>query len=136
MVAVSALGVLGWGPPETLAAGRVPEDPAKLGAENLFLAYFSCFGPEITCGAPGVGVIVTVRARFGLAAPYASMDGTSMASPSSCGALAALLPASAEYRAMPRDETRAQMPRSILHHHCRAIGLKAEFQGRGAPDLR
>jgi hypothetical protein len=52
------------------------------------------------------------------------------------GALAALLPTSAEYRAMPRDEMRAQMARSILHHHCRAMGLKAEFQGRGVPDLR
>jgi subtilisin len=135
-VAVSALGLLGWGPAGTLAAGRVPEDAAKFGVENLYLANFSCFGPEITCGAPGVGIISTVPARFSLVAPYASMDGTSMASPSACGALAALLAVNADYRALPRDETRAQMARMLIQQHCRDIGLQAEFQGKGVADLQ
>ncbi|MGI8685035.1 MAG: S8 family serine peptidase [Acidimicrobiales bacterium] len=132
-VAVSALGLEGWGPPGSLASIRLPEDPARFGNDNLYLANFSCFGPEIDCAAPGVGIIATVPERFGLEAPYAAMDGTSMASPAACGLLAAVLSASPDYLDLPRDLTRTDKARQLLRQVSRDIGLAARFQGRGVP---
>lgn len=133
-VAISALGQLGWAPEGTLAAGKLPEEPDMYGDDGLYLANFSCYGPEVGATAPGVGFISTVPARYGLSTPYAAMDGTSMASPAACGALAILLSQDADYRAMPRDETRAEMARIILRRRCRDIGLDSDYQGRGVPD--
>ena len=132
-VAISALGVEGWGPDGSLAATRMPQFPEMFGDENLFLANFSCFGPEITAAAPGAGIISTVPERFGLKSPYAVMSGTSMSSPLACGALAAMLSISTNYKKLPRDETRAAMARKILRDSCRDIGLDSDFQGRGVP---
>ncbi|HJQ59221.1 MAG TPA: S8 family serine peptidase [Vineibacter sp.] len=132
-VAVSAMGLSGWGPPGSLPAGRLPQDADRFGIDNLFLANFSCFGPEIDCGAPGVGILATVPERFGLKAPYASMDGTSMASPLACGLLAALLSSDAAYKARPRDQSRAEHARRVLRERSRDIGLKQIYQGRGIP---
>ncbi len=132
-VAVSALGLLGWGPSGTVAASRLPEDAMKFGSDKLYLANFSCFGPEVTCAAPGVGIIATVPARHGLEAPYAAMGGTSMASPAAVGALTRLLAPNKEYQAMDRDRTRAEAARSILVRACSDIDLAPEFQGAGLP---
>lgn len=132
-VAVSALGREGWGPAGSLASIRLPDDPARFGHDNLYLANFSCFGPEIDCTAPGVGIIATVPERFGLVAPYAAMDGTSMASPAACGVLAAVLASSSDYLGLPRDLTRSGKARSQLRQVCRDIGLAPRFQGRGLP---
>ena len=132
-VAVSALGLEGWGPPGSLASIRLPQQADRFGNDNLYLANFSCFGPEIDCAAPGVGIISTVPERFGLVAPYASMDGTSMASPAACGLLAAVLSASPDYRNLPRDLTRSEKARALLRQVSRDIGLAARYQGRGVP---
>jgi subtilisin family serine protease len=134
-VAVSAIGLDGWGPPGTLASTRLPEEPEKFGHDHFYLANFSCFGDEISCSAPGVGILSTVPERFGLAAPYAAMDGTSMASPAACGAMAVILSGSAEYKQLPRDRTRAEMARRLLASACRDIGLAPRFQGRGMPQV-
>ena len=61
------------------------------------------------------------------------MDGTSMASPAACGALAAILAADPDYLAMPRDTVRAERARQILRSGCRDIGLIAAYEGRGLP---
>jgi subtilisin family serine protease len=114
----------------------VPEQEDKFGQEGLYLANFSCFGSEITCAAPGVGIISTVPAGDELAAPYASMCGTSMASPAACAAVAVLLSQDPDYPRMPRDETRAEMARNILRRNCRDIGLDPHYQGSGVPDAR
>lgn len=132
-VAVSALGLEGWGPPGSLASIRLPQEADRFGDDNLYLANFSCFGLEIDCAAPGVGIIATVPERFGLVAPYAPMDGTSMASPAACGLLAAVLSASTDYRTLPRDLTRAEKARSLLRQVSRDIGLAPRYQGRGVP---
>jgi subtilisin len=132
-VAVSALGLSGWGPPGSLSSTRLPQQRDRFGAESLYLANFSCFGPEIDCAGPGVGIIASVPERFGLAAPYAAMDGTSMASPAACAMLAARLGASPEYLALPRDITRANQARALLRQACRDIGLGALYQGSGVP---
>lgn len=134
-VAVSAIGRKNTAPAGTLSAGRVPTDPAKIAGGNLFLANFSSFGAEITCTAPGVGIISTVPERFGLTTPYAAMDGTSMASPAACGALAALLSRSAAYQALT-GTARAEEARAILAANCQSIGLAAGFQGRGIPRVQ
>ncbi len=132
-VAVSALGQQGWGVPGSLASLRYPSEQSKYGREQLYLANFSCFGPEIDCAAPGVGIIATVPERFGLAAPYGVMDGTSMASPVTCGTLAAALSGSTEYLDLPRDSSRAAQARAILEGGCKDIGLDPKYQGRGVP---
>ena len=137
-VAVSALGAEGRAPPGTLSASRLPGAPGRFGDDGLYLASFSCFGPEIGCAAPGVGIVSTVPARpgsAGPAAPYAAMDGTSMASPLACGALAAILAGSGTYRAMPRGAARAALARRLLRTRCRDIGLDPVFQGRGVPSV-
>lgn len=134
-IAVSALGLLGFAPPGTLSSTRLPQDSGRFGDEGLFLANFSCFGSEVDCSGPGVAVIATVPERFGLVAPYAGMDGTSMASPSVGASLAVLLSASQEYRNLPRDITRARMARRILRRSCRDIDLAPIFQGRGVPTM-
>jgi len=135
-VAVAALGRLGWGPPGTMPTFRLPQEAEKFAAAGLFLANFSCFGPELDCGGPGAGIISTVPARHGLTAPYASMGGTSMASPAVCGALAAILSTHGVYKTLPRDSTRASLARSVLRQRCRDIDLAKEYQGFGLPSLR
>jgi hypothetical protein len=132
-VAVSALGLEGWGPDGTLASTRQPLEIGKFGSDRMFLANFSCFGPEIDCCAPGVGIISTVPERHGLITPYSSMDGTSMASPAACGALAAILSAAPDYQNLPRDVSRAERARALLKANCQDVGMEARFQGRGIP---
>jgi subtilisin family serine protease len=136
-VAVSALGRLGWGPPGTMAATRLPQDPGRFGSESLYLANFSCFGPEVTCAGPGVGIISTLPAPAGIGAdepgPYGAMDGTSMASPAVVGLLARLLAGNERYQSLPGDQSRAEMARAILVQACHSVDLAPAFQGSGLP---
>ena len=48
-VAVSAIGKLGQAPDGTLSSIRAPTNTDEFGDDNLFLANFSCRGPEIIC---------------------------------------------------------------------------------------
>jgi subtilisin family serine protease len=134
VVAVSAVGLKDTAPVGSLSATRLPTDPAKHGSGGLFLAEFSNFGNQVDCAAPGVGIIATVPERFGLTEPYAVMDGTSMASPAACGALAALLAASPAYQALT-GSARAEAARAILRNNTQSIGLAAVFQGSGMPRI-
>ena len=130
VIAVSALGLKGTSPTGTVSATNTPTDSAKHGAAGVFLASFSCFGSDIDTGAPGVAIISTVPERFGLTRPYAVMDGTSMASPLACGALAALLARAPQYQAL-QGGSRTDEARAILAANCSTVGLAAIFQGRG-----
>jgi subtilisin family serine protease len=133
--AVSAIGLLGWAPPGSFSFGNRPQEPDKLGTDNLFLAAFSCFadaaGQALACCAPGVGIVSTVPDKGDQKGLYMEMDGTSMASPAACGALAVILGQSEAYKALPRDRTRSNAARMSLAQHCRAIGLDARYEGRG-----
>lgn len=130
-VAVSALGLAGWGPSGSIAASRLPGSGDKFGDKNFYLANFSCFGNDITCTAPGVGIISTVPKYEGADAPYAAMGGTSMASPAACAALAVRLSNSDPYKNTSRDQTRTDTARSILRNICEDISLATVYQGRG-----
>jgi len=132
-VAVSALGYEGWGPPGSLATNSVPTQADRFGVSGLYLASFSCFGPEIDATAPGVGIISTVPEQFGLTAPYGALDGTSMASPLACGVLSVALSRMPDYRALPRDLTRSGQARAVLRTICVDAGLARQFQGQGIP---
>jgi subtilisin len=134
-VAVSALGVEGWAPPGTLSSTRLPTGSERFGDEHLYLANFSCYGEPIAAAGCGVGILSAVPTRLGRPAPYAAMDGTSMASPSTCAALAVLLSADPTYLELPRNETRSAMAREILRKRCRDIGLAARYQGSGLPRI-
>lgn len=132
-IAVSAIGLLGWGAVGSIPSTRLPQTNERFGDNNLYHANFSCFGPQISAAGPGVGIISTVPERFGLSAPYASMGGTSMASPLVCGALAAILSKSDEYIAMPRNNSRALMAKFLLRQNAKSIGMNTIFQGEGMP---
>lgn len=132
-VAVSALGLAGWGPPGSLSASRLPLEPTLFGRDDLYAANFTSYGPQILCGAPGVGILATVPDRHGAIGLYAAMDGTSMAAPAACGALAAVLSRNAGYQAMPRDLGRSQAARGILQAILRDVGLPPSHGGHGIP---
>lgn len=123
-------------PAESLSASRLPTNPDRYGhgADHFFLANFSNSGAETDATGPGVGIISTMPERFGLTAPYAVMDGTSMASPIVCGTLAVLLAASPAYQALT-GAARAEEARAILRTHCATAGLAAQFQGYGIPRI-
>ena len=132
-VAVSAIGQIGWAPPGTFSFGNRPKDPSMIGQQNLFLATFSCFGPTLACAAPGVGIVSTVPNRDDATDLYMEMDGTSMASPATCGALAAILSQDAQYQSLPRDVSRSNAARNVLAQHCEPFGLPLRYEGRGLP---
>jgi hypothetical protein len=134
-VAVSALGVIGWGPNGTLAATRLPTIAERFGRDGYYLANFSSYGPQLLCAGPGVGIISTVPERHGLTTPYLAMDGTSMASPAVAGALAALLSKCAAYRTLPPDKSRADFAKAILRQYCQDVGLALQYQGLGVPKV-
>ena len=108
---------------------------AMLGQNNLFLAAFSCFGATLACAAPGVGIVSTVPDKNGASGAYMEMDGTSMASPAACGALAVILSKDATYKALPRDISRTTAARNALAQHCVPFGLAVKFEGRGLPTV-
>lgn len=133
-IAISALGFTGWGPDSSLSAMNYPNDQAKYGVQGVYLASFSNFGKMVDGAGGGVGVISTVPERFNYVAPYAAMDGTSMASPAACGALAAILSKYSNYGTMPRDTTRALKARALFAKHALDVGLQPIHQGKGVPN--
>ena len=131
--AVSAIGKVGWAPAGTFSADNRPQDPTKMGQGNYFLASFSCFGPHLACAAPGIGIVSTVPDRDDYSGAYMEMDGTSMASPAACAALAVILSKDATYKSMPRDSSRSRQAALLLAQHCKPFGLAQKYEGRGLP---
>jgi hypothetical protein len=129
--AVSAIGQVGWAPAGTASAVTQPSDPARQGSDNFFFASFSSYGSQVACAGPGVGIISTVPDAGGAVGSYMVMDGTSMASPSVCAALAVQLSRDEQYKALPRDISRTNAARALLVAHCWSLGLAGEYQGHG-----
>jgi subtilisin family serine protease len=131
VAAVSAIGVVGAYPAGTLEAQSLPSQPDRYTADGLFLASFSNVGPEMTCTAPGVGIISTVPSRPEVAAPYAVQSGTSMAAPIACGGLASLLAQDAAYLGMPRGRERVQRASMVLAASLRPLAMTSYLIGGG-----
>lgn len=134
-LAVAALGRAGWGPPGTLSAARAPTETNLFGQNDLYAANFTSHGPEVRCVGPGVGIVAPVPNHFGTEPLQASMDGTSMASPVTCGALAVLLAQDRAYQALPRDLSRTAAARNLLGSVLRHVGLPPFYEGNGLPIL-
>jgi subtilisin len=133
--AVSAIGKEGIAPAGTFSAHNRPNVESKIGQDGLFLASFSCFGPTLACAAPGVGIVSTVPDRDGFVDAHMEMDGTSMASPAACAALAVILSQDALYQVLPRDLSRTLRAKFLLAQHCRHFGLVVDFEGKGLPTV-
>lgn len=132
-IAVSAVGRLGEVPEESSPA--IPTDDTLFGNAGTYLADFSNRGEAINVCAPGVGIIAPVPSRYGKEAPFAAMNGTSMASPLACGALATLLSEDAVFQELGRTPERAHYARSVLMASARSIGLPGFAQGWGLPTV-
>ena len=133
-VAVAALGQRNWGATASLATLHLPASPDLHGRDNLYVATFSCHGPQVFCAAPGVGIISAIPSSDGRAL-YAEMDGTSTASPLACGVLASRLSRDNGYKGLPHDASRAERARTVLRESCMVIGLDAEYVGFGCRQM-
>lgn len=134
-VAVSAFGRLGWGPPGGTFNSKIPVEADRFGDAQLYLAAFSCHGPQISCGAPGVGIVSTVPPTGDDPAPYAEMTGTSVSSPAVTGMLAAMLAQHPDFKSLPRDNARSATARRALTVNTKDLGLERHYQGEGIPTL-
>jgi subtilisin len=136
-LAVSAVGKRGTAPKGSLSASCLKENKDYEFGDDLFFASFSCFGQEIDCCGPGVGIVSTIPNQQGSAKNYwAVLDGTSMATPIVCAALAVRLSRSRRYREMPRTSARSRRARRVLMDSCRPGRLHAILQGKGIPTVR
>lgn len=121
--AVAAMGRKG-----TFPAGTEPEGSiaAPFGTDpDNFVADFSNIGPETDLIGPGVGVISTVPAGYGV------MSGTSMATPAETGAAARLLAGMPNILAMPRDQNRSAEMVKAVAAACKSPGFGPIYEGKG-----
>lgn len=134
VVAVGALGKSGEGS-ELARAGIyvAPDEPAEP-ESGLYLAEFSCHGPELGCAAPGVEIISPVPCP-GPDGEFTSFTGTSAAGPIACATLAILLAEDPAYAEMEPDRARAEYALRLLRRSCRDLGFSPERQGAGLPTL-
>lgn len=130
-VAVSAVTMPGTFPPNNMANLTRPPQLDHYGTGGIFLPTYSNFGRQVAVTAGGSAVISTVPAWDGEHAPYADMSGTSMATPVTTGALAAMLSRDAIYRSLQRTQARAKYARSRLEGAALSIGLVQPYQGQG-----
>jgi subtilisin len=122
---VSAMGIRGTWPRDATQSGDVTRPYGKL---DSFMARFSNRGIAVDLTGPGVGIVSTMpNDRYGV------MDGTSMATPVVCGAIARALAADAAVRTMPRDGARADAIEGLARRLGRNLGFAATLQGNGLP---
>jgi subtilisin len=122
-VCVSALGKRGTWPAGAAQADDVTRPASK---DGWFLASFSNRGVEVDLAGPGLGIISTVPGDS-----FAVFDGTSMACPAVCGAIARRLAGSAEVLKMPRNAARADAIVQLAFKAAQDLQLPAQFQGLG-----
>lgn len=135
-VAVSAIGKCDWGSKNSSAQYWVPQKNQKgrFGRDDICFPLYNCYGDNVVCVAPGNGIISTVPPSIGYPAPYASMDGTSLASPLVAGLLAVLLSNSPTVQKLALDAVRSKALLDLLSSNCQAVGLDEKFEGQGMPE--
>jgi subtilisin family serine protease len=121
--AVSAMGRIGTFPKGTEPNGSIAAPYGK--DKKNFIADFSNIGPETDLTGPGVGVMSTVPAGYGV------MSGTSMATPAETGAAARLLATKPQILKMPRDQNRAAAMITAIAGASKLLGFGAIFEGKG-----
>ncbi|MCG8454803.1 MAG: S8 family serine peptidase [Holophagales bacterium] len=125
-IAVAAFGREGTFPAGSTTARYVSPrrgaDPAE------FVAAFSNSGPEVTCIAPGVGIVSTLPGNA-----YGPRSGTSMAAPVVTGVLACLLSRSPRTLSLARSRDRARAMERLLAAAARPCGFGPSHEGLGRP---
>jgi subtilisin len=122
-VCVSALGKRGTWPAGSAQADDVTRPASE---EGWFLASFSNRGPQVDLAGPGLGIISTVPGEV-----FAVFDGTSMACPAVCGAIARRLASHPEILKMQKNAARADAIVQLAYKAAQDLKLPAQSQGLG-----
>lgn len=126
-ITISAVGQLGQFPADSYHAMTV--GAGGPGAEGIFSAKFSCFGPQVRLTAPGVAILSTVPGGG-----YAAWDGTSMATPHVTGLAALVLAHHPDLRrTTARDASRVAALFGILGASARPVVADPLRGGFGLP---
>jgi subtilisin family serine protease len=136
VIAVSALGREAQVPEGSLGK-LLLRDAQERDTENDFVVPEFCSrGPAVTCCAPGVGIVSTLRTNDpGTSGDWGDMSGTSMASPLALGVLAILLSRDETFLTLAANEDRARYAREVLENQCFPLQISADCQGNGLPML-
>lgn len=128
VMAVSALGRIGYMPPDSVSGMTIL--PGSTTQDGYFLPSFTCFGNSLDFAGPGVGIISTVPGNA-----LKALDGTSMASPHIAGLAALYLAHDPQLTSMARGPARLEILYTLLRQRSSAMSYLADRVGNGMPGV-